>query len=549
MKLRSLWDRVRQGLWFLPSVIVLASAGLAAAMIEIDALLYRRDLEPTSIIFGGSAEGARGVLSAIAGGLITVTGVVFSITIVALQLASTQFTPRVLQNFMGDRGNQIVLGVFLGTFTYTLLILRTIRSAAEGYLPFVPGASVTVAVVLTLISMGLLIYYLQNVTGWIEASSIIDRVTRDTLIQIRKRFPVAFMEDHEYADPSAPRKPARMGATTIADAAFEPDDAPAWLLALKSGYLERIHHDDLFSLAVERDLVIRLEHGVGDFVVEATPLLSIWPRDALDAPLLEELRGTLDIGHRRTITQDAELGIIQLSDIAVKAMSPSINDPTTAMMAIDRLGQIIAELGGRFPRDRTRTDDAGRVRVVSPAFDFAAAADVAFSQIRRYAAADAAVMSHLALTLSIIGTRVGPQDRQALLGLLGEIEDGARARMDYEADRRRVADAVAQAKRRLARLGGSAAIILALLCGAATPALAQDTIPALGRDTAALAQAATQSADTVAADQVSLTDTVIGSARHVVLALASDTWATLAAPFGLDDPGAGAVGLRVSTPF
>ncbi|HUO86446.1 MAG TPA: DUF2254 family protein, partial [Thermoanaerobaculia bacterium] len=160
MSPRHLWNRISSSLWFVPSALTVAGAVLAPAMVLVDI----RWLSPEKLgelwwLFGGSPEGARGVLVAIAGSLITVTGVVFSITIVALQLASSQFTPRVLQNFTGDRGNQVVLGVFVGTFTYTLLLLRTVRSAADDAGPgFVPAAGVTVAVVLALVSIGCLIY-------------------------------------------------------------------------------------------------------------------------------------------------------------------------------------------------------------------------------------------------------------------------------------------------------------------------------------------------------------------------------------------------------
>lgn len=535
MKLRAYWDRIQNGLWFLPAVLVLLSVGLATLMVELDRRNLSSLLQSSSLFFGGSAEGARGVLTAIAGSLITVTGVVFSITIVALQLASTQFTPRVLQNFMKDRGNQLVLGVFLGTFTYTLLVLRTIRAPIEEGSAFVPGMSITVAVVLTLVSLGLLIYYLQHVASWIEASSIIGRVSKDTLGQIRKRFPRSDGAPRRLDDGQVPRRPGRMGASAAPDTDWTPRGEAATLLAFGSGYVERIDHDRLLELALEHDLAVRLEHGVGEFVLTGTPLLTLWPRRSLDADaaLAQQLRDTVAIQRRRTVSQDAELGIIQLSDIAVKAMSPSINDPTTAMMAIDHLAEIIAELGGRAPRDRVRMDDDGHIRVVAPGFDFEAAVEVAFSQIRRYASADPAVLVHLAITLALIGERIDDAERQVLIKMLGDIDVGARLSIEHATDRRQVADAVAQAKRRLSRMGAGAALVLGLLSASAVPAFAQDTLAAVP------APAAPAPAPT---EETSLTDTLVGSARHVVLALASDTWATLAAPFRLDAEEAWQVG-------
>lgn len=582
MILRRTWDRVRQGLWLIPSLLVLASAGLAALMVDLDSRKLSSAIQSSSLFFGGSAEGARGVLSAIAGSLITVTGVVFSITIVALQLASTQFTPRVLQNFMKDRGNQIVLGVFLGTFTYTLLVLRTIRSPVDGLQAFVPGLSVTVAVLLTLVSLGLLIYYLQHVTGWIEASSIIDRVTRDTIQQVRKRFPL--VPESEGDDPHPARRAARMGASESAEAGFEPEGEAATVLAFESGYVQRTDYDGLLELAVERDLVIRLEHGAGDYVLEGIPLFTLWPRDALDADLAGRLRETVGLGMRRTISQDAELGLIQLSDIAVKAMSSSINDPTTAMMAIDHLARIIAELGGRAPRARMRADDAGRIRVLTPGFDFQSAAEIAFSQVRRYASGDATVLAHLAITLAVVGERVDRAERGVLIGLLDDVDEGAKIRIEHASDRRRVADAVARSRRRLAGMGATIALIATLFLAATPPALAQESAAADrgAADTVALAAeeawkvwgarsawllgvgdadrpadvvlyalAASVAYERTASGDHWASDSVLGAlwgygvARVVIARREADR--TDFVPFF--DPGAGAVGVRIVTPF
>jgi uncharacterized membrane protein len=181
-KLLALWKRLTDSLWFLPALMTLGGAVAALVLVRSDAfVLGDTPAREVAWLFAGTAEGARGVLSAISSSIITVTGVVFSVTIVALQLASQQFTPRVLRQFMSDRANQLVLGVFIGTFTYTLLVQRTVRSAEESGAAFVPSVAITFAVVLALVSIGFLIFFIDHAARSIQASTIMARVTRETL--------------------------------------------------------------------------------------------------------------------------------------------------------------------------------------------------------------------------------------------------------------------------------------------------------------------------------------------------------------------------------
>ena len=189
-RLGSWWLALKGSLWFVPAVCTTLAVAFALGLVRLDQeLLLGRGADSRWWLLGGGAEGTRGVLAAIAGTMITVTGVVFSITIVALQLASSQFTPRVLRTFTGDRGNQLVLGVFIATFTYALLVLRTVREASEGRPPFVPAASVTLAIALAGVSIGFLIYYINHAASSIRASVVIDRVARDTLGLIDELYP------------------------------------------------------------------------------------------------------------------------------------------------------------------------------------------------------------------------------------------------------------------------------------------------------------------------------------------------------------------------
>ena len=395
-RLSSWWYDLQHSLWFLPAVMTGIAIALALGMVRLDEYLLLDRRTGSSWLFGGGAEGARGVLSAIAGTMITVTGVVFSITIVALQLASAQFTPRVLRTFTGDRGNQVVLGAFIGTFTYALLVLRSVRSASQDGAIFAPSASVTLAIVLVLVSIGLLIYYIHHAASSIRASVIINRAARDTLGLIDELFPA------DAGRPAPPSPPL-------------PLNPPGLVQASASGYLQRIDQDALFSLAEERSIVVRLEPLVGEFVLPGAALASVWPAEKVDEGLTRSIHGTVVLGSERTLQADVELGFRQLADIAIKSLSPGINDPTTATICIDRLGEALVRLAHKGKPEEVRTGKDGGARVILHGPPFTRLVEVAFAQIRHYGAGDVTVVGHLLTTLGRMAALV-PSERREPLG-------------------------------------------------------------------------------------------------------------------------------------
>lgn len=428
-RLRLVWTRVRDSLWFLPGVLTLLGAVLAITVTQAEERGVFDVEMLRSWVFGGGVDGARGVLSVIAGGLITVTGVVFSVTIVALQLASSQFTPRVLRNFTADRGNQLVLGVFIGTFTYTLLVLRTIRSADDGETPFVPRVAVTLAVVLVLVAIGFLIFYINHSARSIQVAAILDRVTQRTLGDIHRLFP----EQVGHADPSAPPDPADEPSDTVtADAA---------------GYLQAVDGRGLFRLGKGRRLVIAMEPDIGDFILPGQVLASVSPPGAADEQVCREVRRAFLLGPERTPEQDAEFGIVEISDIAIKALSPGINDPTTAYRCIDRLGEILLELGTRSPPRPWRTEE-GRVhyRARHPTFDRAVA--LSFDQIRHFGASNPAIAQKLLEVLARLASLVPPSRRPVLLAQARAVLEDARARIESAGDRVRIEEIANRVLRR-----------------------------------------------------------------------------------------------------
>ena len=423
-RMRLAWAKGRDSLWFLPGVLTLLAAALAFVVTEAD----RRGVFDVEVlrswVFGGGVEGARGVLEAIAGGLITVTGVVFSVTIVALQLASSQFTPRVLRNFTADRGNQLVLGVFIATFTYTILVLRTVRSADDGEDPFVPRVAVTLAVVMVLVAIGFLIFYINHSARSIQVAAILDRVARRTIGDVHRLFPEQ-VGQADQAEPSDSRPPERESATVAANVA---------------GYLQAVDARALFRLGKGRRLVIAMEPNIGDFVVPGQPLASVSPRDAVDEEVCRHVRKAFLLGPERTPEQDVEFGIVEISDIAIKALSPGINDPTTAVRCIDRLGEVLLELGTRRPPRPWRTEE-GQVHYLARHTDFARAVGLAFDQIRHFGASNPAIARKLLEVTTRLAALVPHPRRTVLLAQAQAVLHDARARIESAVDREGVEEA------------------------------------------------------------------------------------------------------------
>lgn len=420
-RLGAWWFDWQESLWLLPTVLALAAALLAIGLVRLDEQLEIAPRARHAWAFGGGASGARGVLQAIAGSVITVTGTVFSITIVALQLAASQMTPRVLRTFTRDRGVQLVLGVFVGTFVYALLVLRTVRSEDEELGPaFVPAVSVTVAIVLALINIGVLIYYVHHVARLIQVSAVIDRVVVDTVGLVDERFPESAGEPAWGADLALLLGP------------------PARIAAETSGYLDTVAPGALFALEVEGPTTIRLEPSVGAHVLAGATLALVWPATACNQELAAAVRGACLLSEQRTLAEDVDLGVRQLADIGVKALSPGINDPTTATICIDRLAEVLARAGRRADPELVRRQDGSRVSLILPAPAFRDLVGTAYAQIRHYGAADALVMARLLeqlgrLVEAVPEARREPLRREAVLAL-----EGARGAITVSGDRERV---------------------------------------------------------------------------------------------------------------
>jgi uncharacterized membrane protein len=435
------WDRLRSGFWFVPGIMTGAAILFAFATVALDeSVTVTGWMVEQSWAYTGGAEGASLVLSTIAGSMITIAGVVFSMTLVALSLASSQLGPRLLRNFMRDTRNQVVLGAFVATFLYCVLVLRTIRRAEE--VVFVPHLSVTVGVLLAIVSLGVLIYFIHHVSISIQADEVVARVSNELIDGIDRLFP-------EKMGHGAPH-PADVLAGAGLPAAFDLEARPVG--SAEDGYLQSIDPDALMALAKDENAIFRLERRPGQYVVMGCPLVTVWPGDRLTETLEERINSAFILGHQRTAAQDIEFPIHQLVEIAVRALSPGINDPFTATTCVDRLGSALHRLAQREMPSPFRLDEQDRLRVVAPRVSFPEIVNTSFGPIRQYARSSAVVTIRLLETIAVIaGATHRPADRDALLRQAEMIVRGAREALPEDGDRQAAEECYRNASHALSR--------------------------------------------------------------------------------------------------
>ncbi|MBA4147741.1 MAG: DUF2254 domain-containing protein [Verrucomicrobia bacterium] len=423
-KLRKLWISLRSSLWFIPSIMVILASGLALLLIDVDTRVEADLAEKWPRIFGVGAEGARGILEAIAGSMITVTGVVFSVVIVALSLASNQYTPRILRNFMRDKGTQIVLGVFVSVFTYCLIVMRTIRGGDDD---FVPGIATGTSILLALTSIGFLIYFIHHIAEGIQASSIISTITRETIAAIENVFP------------EKPPTELRLDE--------EPPEQATVINCKANGYLQTIA-PGLKEFAEKHRVILRIENHIGEFIIETTPLVSVLGTNQLNPKRTEELEEFFVIAEFRTIEQDPGYGIRQLVDIALKALSPSINDNATAANCIEHLGAILSNLVPREDPSRIEAKD-GKPLVIGCPVNAKALIDKALLEIRQSARGNASIVLHM---LKIIDTVLNSAKKDtykhALLHHIDLLEELAVQSIESNLDRHAVSERITELRTR-----------------------------------------------------------------------------------------------------
>jgi uncharacterized membrane protein len=375
------------------------------------------------------------LVATIAGSMMTVMGVTFSMTLVALALAASQYTSRILRNFMGSRVTQSTLGIFAGIFTYCLIVLHAIRGGVDEAV-FVPGLALFLAFVLAVGGVGVLIYFIHHIASSIQASSIIASVAEETISSIERLFP----EKLGHA-PGGEE-----------DQALQPLLERTWRVvpATTDGYIQDVDHDALLQVAQDRETIVRMERGIGEFVVRNTTLASVAQEAPPDDPTIARLNAAYSVGAHRAVDQDPAFGVRQIVDMALKALSPGVNDTSTAVICVDYLAT------RKFPAMRRYDGNALRVIAMGPSFEGLLAE--AFDQIRRSAEGNVSIMTRVLGALEAIASQTDmPRRRLALREEVQWIAELADRTVQSSHDRARLEERLMLARKLVA--GGPAPFV------------------------------------------------------------------------------------------
>jgi uncharacterized membrane protein len=401
MRQMSRWRRetLRTSLWVIPTIELFGAAVLFSVTYALDRAAYRGSLTLPAWVDNGSADAARQILTALAAAIITVVGLVFSIVIVALTLASTQFGPRMLRNFIRDRGVQFTLGTFVASFLFAILTLGSVSHGGHG--DFVPHLSITATLALTLIDLAVLVYFIHHIATSIQLPEVIAGIARDLSNAIALEF--------SFGD----NRRASLSAAGELPGLLEADGAP--IAATRSGYLQFVRYSTLVGIATDADAVVELLYRPGHFVVEGLPLARVWPASA-EPEVALRLDRTHVTGANRTLRQDLAFAIDQLVEIAIRALSPAVNDTFTAVTCIDWLSDGLCKITAQWHSRRVHFDESGAVRLIAVEPSYERFVDRAFDKIRQAGRGMPAVMIRQVEALSkIMEYTTTPAQREILL--------------------------------------------------------------------------------------------------------------------------------------
>ncbi len=412
MRGRALVERIRSSLWFLPALFVTAAIAQGLILPVLEERAGKSGV--STFFFQGGPDGARVVLSMIAGSTLTLTVLVFSITIVALQLASSQFSPRVLRTFLRDWYSQAALGVFTATFAYSMTVLRSVKTVEPGVDAFVPRLSVSMAFVWVMVSLAMFVLYVSHTARGLRVVSVIGKIGDETRRMIDREFPVT-------PAPGSATEPLE-GATRVAPSTD------------KGGVLCSVDIARLTEIARRHDVVVEIVPRLGDFVPHGAPMFAVRGDAEVAA---HELASTTHLGLERTMVQDVRFGFRQLVDIAERALSPAVNDPTTAVQVIDQLHDVLRTLATRpWPTGRYPGTD-GRVRVVLCVPSWDELVHLALDEIRTVGASAIQVDVRLRRMLEDLLTVAPPERRASIETELTLLVEGVRRDVADVSDRER----------------------------------------------------------------------------------------------------------------
>lgn len=396
---------LRASYWFIPTWMVVAAIALSVAMNWLDSQNSARQFSDFDWLTATRTDGARAVLTVIAGSIIGVAGVTFSITMVAVSFASANFGPRLIGNFMRDRGNQLTLGTFIGTFVYSLMVLRTVRNASAQdasttFDAFVPHLSILVALILALMSVGVLIYFIHHVPETINVDNLAAKVGAQLQQGIVDTFP-----DQDTLQPAR-------GETDVSwdDRTRGLRHVPVY--AGSSGYIQTLQESRLGEITGKNNLLVRVQYRPGDFVIEQSIIFDVWAEGGVSDDLVDGLRGCIAVGAQRTAHQNVLFLADELVEIVGRALSPGINDPFTAITCLNWLKVGLACF---LLRDQKRASHTASDPVWLDPVTFERFASVIFDQTRQYVSADRNAALHTIAILTEVAALADPGFRRTLL--------------------------------------------------------------------------------------------------------------------------------------
>lgn len=409
---RSLMYALRGGFLVRPLVIALLLGAAGAVLSSFEEAIPAVSAWMPVTLFPSHQDPqmAQAIFGGIASSIMTVVSIVFAILLMTLTLASTQFSPRILVNFVRDRTTQWTLGLFLGTFSYCMAALPAARS--QPY-PFAPVVTLLGAMLLALLCVGWLIFFINHISQSVSVNHIVDRIARETEQVIDELMPLTRAGMYRADPPTVP--------------AIDNEEP---IVSELSGYVRFIDTRHLLYLARSHGIRVRVQRRVGHYIPAGVALLLVSRPDRLTHDLIAALRGTVDIGPTRTLQQDVEFGVIQIVDIGLRAISPAVNDPSTAISCVDQLSRILIRWVGRVRPSSHLYDPPHVLRVVLPWIDFDGLLDTAFEQIRHYAEGDVAVSLRLLRAYAdIAGTVRDPFLREILRQRAQTVVTGCEARL------------------------------------------------------------------------------------------------------------------------
>lgn len=422
---RATWDNLRVSFWFAPAIMAMIAAPLAWLLYGLDRRVPDELIQSSRLVISGSPDQMRTMLIAIAGTVLATAGVVFTLLTLPLSTVAAQYGSRLLRVFLRDRTTQIVLAMFVGTFVYCIAgALSILPAEIES-----GGAQITatVGLVLMIATFGTLILLVQHISTMLQAPNIAAAAGREFLNVVGV----------ENSDESREEKNP-VQADRMAQIAMTEGEAYR-VRAMEVGYIQTLDPDILLTLAREIDVVIRLVAKPGDYVWDGKLVAQVWPGSQFNERLERQLQRAVRIGNQRTPTQDVECAVNQLVEMAVRAMSPAINDPFTAMTCLDHIGNGLGLFAKQGPENRNTYDPGGRLRLVFEPLSFDKLLGAAFDMLRHASCDNASVLLHMLDVIGACGQQISaPESRRLLLHHVGLIQEESRVGALIDADRQRI---------------------------------------------------------------------------------------------------------------